>query len=262
MAISPLLTLACRLAEEAGNELERRSSDVHAVELKSSATDPVSDADKAAEALLVNGLNQERPNDGILGEEGAERRGSSGLRWVLDPLDGTVNYLYGRDEWSVSVAAEDGQGSVIGAVRDVRAGRTYAAERENGAWVLGSASDAPDTWRRLQVNEPVVMAQALVGTGFSYAAARRAEQGKLAAVLLPQVRDLRRAGSAALDLCHVAAGLLDGYYEVDLQSWDWAAGALIAGEAGAEITRYEAYGATGLIASGPSLHEHLVAAVS
>lgn len=257
-----LLILACQLAEDAGKELLSRFGDIHTVDTKSSATDPVSEADKAAEALLVERIAAARPHDGILGEEGADRDGTSGLRWVLDPLDGTVNYLYGRDEWVVSIAVEDGQGITVGAVRHVRGGLTYGAERDHGAWAMGSAAEDVGRRRRLSVNDPVPMQQALVGTGFSYDAQRRARQGEQASVLLPRVRDLRRGGSCALDLCHVASGQLDGFYETGVNYWDWAAGALIAAEAGAEVTRYEALGAGGLVVSGRALHDALVQAVT
>jgi myo-inositol-1(or 4)-monophosphatase len=243
-----LLELAVELAEAAGAELARRADDVHAVEAKSSATDPVSEADRAAERLLVDRLAAARPDDGVLGEEGADRRGTTGLRWVLDPLDGTVNYLYGIPAWCVSVACEDAEGGLVGAVHDPAHGHTYRAARGDGAW-LGE--------RRLAVRDPVALDRALIATGFAYGADVRARQAATLAHLLPRVRDVRRAGSAALDLCSVAAGRVDGFYEDSLQRWDWAAGALIAAEAGAVVTGLGG----GLLVAGPALHAELATAL-
>jgi myo-inositol-1(or 4)-monophosphatase len=246
--VDELLVLAVEVAQAAGAELLRRADDAHAVDTKTSATDPVSEADRAAEALLVRRLAAARPDDGLLGEEGADRTGSTGLRWVIDPLDGTVNYLYGISAWCVSVACEDEQGGLVGAVHDPVHAETFRAARGRGAW-LGE--------RRLEVREPIPLARALIATGFAYEAAVRRRQAAVVAALLPRVRDVRRAGSAALDLCAVAAGRVDGYYEDTTQRWDWAAGALIAAEAGAVVTPLR----DGLIAAGPSLHAALAEAV-
>jgi myo-inositol-1(or 4)-monophosphatase len=247
-----LLQLAVDAAEAAGAGQQLRAGDVHTVAPKSSATDPVSEADRAAETLLVERLRAARPDDGFLGEEGADRAGTSGLRWVLDPLDGTVNYLYGLPAWCVSVACEDADGGLVGAICDPLRGETFRAARGHGAW-LGR--------ERLAVNDPVALERALVATGFAYDPAARALQGARAGALLPQVRDLRRAGSAALDLCNVAAGRVDGYYEAGVGHWDWAAGALIAAESGATVSRYTAAdGRHGLVVAGPALHDPLRAA--
>jgi myo-inositol-1(or 4)-monophosphatase len=253
-----LAGLAARLAEQAGAQLLAARDDVHAVATKSSGTDPVSEADRASEALLVRELRAARPDDGLLGEEGAQREGGSGLRWVVDPLDGTVNYLYGLPGWAVSVACErregDGWAAVAGAVHHPLSGETFRAWRGGGAW-LGE--------RRLAVNDPVALERALVGTGFGYRAEVRHGQAAVVAALLPRVRDVRRIGSAALDLCLVAAGRLDGFYEDTLGGpWDWSAGALVATEAGATVTPLHApEGGQGVLAAGPALHEALSAAV-
>lgn len=248
-----LLNLAVRAARAAGDELLRRYGHVAGLATKSSATDPVSDADRASEALLVGMIRAERPDDAVLGEEGASISGSSGLTWVVDPLDGTVNYLYQLDNFSVSVAAQDAAGSVVGVVYDPTGGRLFSAVRGSGAHQDG---------RRLRVNDPVPVGRALLATGFGYAAERRAAQGAMIAHLLPQVRDIRRLGSAALDLCAVAAGTVDGYLEEGVQAWDVAAGGLIAAEAGATVTVATPTGApSGIFAAGPALHAELGALV-
>lgn len=231
-------------AVAAGDELLRRRDGDNPVEAKTSATDPVSVADRASEALLVDRLRRARPDDGILGEEGAQRRGSTGLRWVLDPLDGTVNYLYGVPAWCVSVACEDDAGGVVGVVHDPVHGETFTAARGGGAW-LGD--------RRLVVNDPVPLARALVATGFGYDADQRRAQAEVVVRVLAAARDIRRAGSAALDLCALAAGRVDGYYEDGIAHWDWAAGGFIAAEAGAVIRPY----GSGLLAAGRALVDDL-----
>ncbi len=248
MDLDELLDVATRAAVAAGAELLRRAGNIRDVRSKSSATDPVSEADHASERLLTELLTSARPDDGLLGEEGARRTGSTGLRWVVDPLDGTVNYLYGLPAWSVSVACEDDTGAVVGVVHDPLAGETFRAARGRGAW-LGE--------QRLEVRDPVPLERALIATGFAYLVESRARQAAVVAKLLPRVRDIRRAGSAALDLCSVAAGRVDGYYEDNTSRWDWAAGALIAAEAGALVSPY----GVGVIAAGPALHSELVAAL-
>lgn len=246
-----LLDLAVRAARAAGAELMSRYGRIQGLESKSSVTDPVSDADRAAEQMLVDLITGERPDDGLLGEEGADRPSRSGIRWVLDPLDGTVNYLYQLDNFSVSVAAEDGRGALVGVVHNPATGRTFQAVRGAGATVDGVA---------LHVNDPVRLDRALVATGFGYDAERRRAQGALVAALLPRIRDIRRLGSAALDLCAVAAGAVDGYFEEGVQAWDVAAGGLIAREAGARYAVITPTGAeTGCLAAGPTLFADLLA---
>ncbi len=254
-AVDPteLLDLAMRAARAAGAELMSRYGRVQGLETKTSLTDPVSDADRAAEQILVELITGERPDDGLLGEEGADRPTRSGIRWVVDPLDGTVNYLYQLDNFSVSVAAEDADGAMVGVVHNPVTGRTFHAIRGAGA-----AADGV----QLQVNNPVAMGRALVATGFGYDAERRRLQGALIATLLPRVRDIRRIGSAALDLCAVAAGAVDGYFEEGVKAWDVAAGGLIAREAGALYTVVTPTGAeSGCLAAGPALFAELLTAL-
>ena len=249
-----LLDLAMRGARAAGAELMSRYGHVQGLDTKSSSTDPVSDADRAAERILVELITGERPDDGLLGEEGADRESRSGLRWVVDPLDGTVNYLYQLDNFAVSVAVEDPDGALVGVVHNPTNGRTYHAIRGVGAAVDG---------RRLRVNDPVPMARALIATGFGYSAERRRDQGSVISALLPRIRDIRRIGSAALDLCAVAAGAVDGYFEEGVQAWDVAAGGLIAREAGAQYAVVTPTGAeTGALAAGPALFAELHGALA
>ena len=223
--LDELLGVAVDLAEEAGTLLLEGQERVRAlVSTKSTATDMVTEMDHASEALIVAGLERHRPNDGILGEEGHDRHGTSGIRWVVDPLDGTTNYLYGFPSFAVSIAAEHEGRSIVGVVRDPVHDETFTAVLGRGATCNG---------RPLTVTGPPALATALVGTGFGYDPARRALQSRVLLGVLPNVRDIRRAGAAAVDLCWVAAGRLDAFYELGLAPWDWAAGSLIAAEAGA-----------------------------
>ena len=197
---------------------------------KTTGTDMVTEMDRASEALIEAALLGARPDDGILGEEGADRTGSSGVRWVVDPLDGTTNYLYGFPGFNVSIAAEIDGRAVAGAVYDVVRDELFSAQAGGGARRDGQPigpSAATD------------LAHALVGTGFSYDPERRRAQGEVLAHVLPRVRDIRRQGAAALDLCSVACGRLDAYYERGLAPWDLAAGGLIAAEAGAVLADLE-----------------------
>ena len=221
-----LLALAERLAREAGALLLDRLPGVRTVASKSTPTDVVSEVDRAAEELIVTALRRERPGDAILGEEGTYDTGTTGLRWLVDPLDGTVNYLYRGTAFTVSVAVEDEAGGLAGAVHDPQRDECYAARRGAGATLNG----AP-----LRANDVTDLAHALVATGFSYAAADRAWQAQVLTGVLPHVRDIRRSGSAALDICAVAAGRVDAYYELGPAPWDRAAGAVITAEAGAVV---------------------------
>ena len=249
-----LLDLAVRAARAAGEELLTRYRHVEGLDTKSSITDPVSDADRAAEALIVKMLLAERPDDGLIGEEGASRPSTSGITWVIDPLDGTVNYLYELDNFSVSIAAEDADGGVAGAVFDPVMNRMYTAVRGGGAFVDGTP---------LHVNDPVPMERSLLATGFGYSAQRRALQASIVAALLPQIRDIRRIGSAALNLCEVAGGRLDAFWEEGVNHWDVAAGGLIAMEAGALMSTSGLTDAkTGWLVAGPALHAELTAALT
>ncbi len=219
-----------------------------AVESKSSTTDMVSAADHASEELLVALLRAERPDDGLIGEEGASHTGTTGLTWVCDPLDGTTNYLYRLPQWAVSVAVEDDAGPVASCVYDPSHDELFSAARGHGAHRDGEP---------LRCSDKADLATALVGTGFSYQPGRRAEQGMVLTALLPRVRDVRRFGSAAADLCFVAGARLDVYYEAGLAPWDLAAGEIIAREAGATVTDLEGgpVQAGSVLACAPALHE-------
>lgn len=225
-----LLALAREVALEAAALVAaRRREPVEVAATKSSVTDVVTAVDRAAEELIATRLLAARPGDGLVGEEGAGAGSSSGVTWVVDPIDGTVNYLYDIPQYAVSIAArvgEDPQAVVAGVVVDVAKGECFTATRGGGAWLGG---------RRLRVRDVAPMGERLVGTGFSYERQVRVLQGRAVAALLPHVRDVRRLGSAALDLCGLAAGRLDAYVEEGLAEWDLAAGGLVAREAGARV---------------------------
>ena len=221
---SELLDLAVRLAHDAAALIRERPADLGAA-TKATPTDAVTITDRASERLILAGLAAERPDDAVVAEEsGSTGDVAAGVRWYVDPLDGTVNYLYDLPQYAVSIAAEVAGHVVAGVVLDVASGDVYTATRGGGAFCNG---------RRLSCRTETDPALALVATGFSYDAQRRAVQGRVVGAVLPQVRDIRRMGAAALDLCAVAAGRVDGYFEERLKPWDWAAGALIAEEAGA-----------------------------
>jgi len=225
--LDDLLDLALRAGRRAGAFLAGgQHRDRRRVDTKASATDMVSEMDTGAEALIVEILTAERPDDEILAEEGGSSRGTSGLRWVVDPLDGTTNYLYGHPCYAVSIAAERHGAPVVGVVVDPGRGEAFWARRGGGAFRDGEP---------VRVSGLEDASTALVATGFSYDRCRRAEQAALLAPLLPRVRDLRRHGVASLDLCWVACGRLDAYFETDLKPWDVAAGTVIAREAGAAV---------------------------
>jgi myo-inositol-1(or 4)-monophosphatase len=223
-----LLALAIEAAEGAGTLLQEGLGRVRtSVEQKSSATDVVTEMDKAAEAYIVDTVRRSRPDDGVIGEEGSLEAGSTGVRWIVDPLDGTTNYVYAFPAYAVSIGVEVDGSTVVAVVHDPARRETFTAVAGEGAWCNGD---------RLRVAGPPAVATALVATGFSYLPERRAWQAEVLAGIMAAIRDVRRAGSAALDLCWVAAGRVDIAYERGLQLWDFAAGALIAAEAGAEVT--------------------------
>jgi myo-inositol-1(or 4)-monophosphatase len=224
--LQELLALATSLARDAGQVHADGMRSTLRIETKSSPTDLVSQVDREAERLIVERLRELRPHDAVLGEEGALGQGTSGVRWVIDPLDGTTNYIYGYPAYAVSIAVEVDRQPQIGVVFDSSAGCMYRAISGFGA----VCDDQP-----LHVREQPALATALVATGFSYEAAQRELQGAVVARVLGQVRDIRRGGTAALDLCHVAAGHVDAYWELDLSPWDFAAGSVIARAAGAEV---------------------------
>jgi myo-inositol-1(or 4)-monophosphatase len=198
---------------------------------KSSETDLVSDADREAERAVRELLELERPDDGLLAEEGSHSDAASGRRWIVDPLDGTINFLYGFPAWAVSVALEDADGLVVGVVLDPVRDECFLAERGGGARLRRTGGQT----QPLRVRERRNLDRALVATGFSYEPSRRAVQADVVRRILPRVRDIRRAGAAALDLSWLAAGRVDAYYERGLNHWDWAAGRLLVEEAGGRI---------------------------
>jgi myo-inositol-1(or 4)-monophosphatase len=218
-----LLALATEVAHEAGAGLREVFGGALAISAKSTPTDLVSEADLATEKLIRARLEAARPDDAIMGEEGVDRAGTSGLRWVVDPLDGTVNFLFGLPQWCVSIACEDADGAIAGVVFDPMRGETWAATRGGPATLDG----AP-----IRARERDALGTALVATGFGYDAAVRESQARVVARLLPRVRDVRRLGAAALDLAWTAAGRYDAYYERGVKHWDVAAGALICARAG------------------------------
>ena len=230
-ATSELLDVARAAAEVAGALLLKRfaAGAAGAVMTKSSPTDPVSEADEAAERAIREVLAARRPDDAVVGEEGVDVEGRSGLRWVVDPLDGTVNYLYGLPAWTVTMACQDAASgrTLAGVVFDPNRNELFAATSD-GPWTRNGASvSVPERASSL--------AQALVGTGFGYRRERRAREGEIAARVLTVARDLRRVGSAAMDLAWTACGRLDAFYERGLNPWDAAAGMLICARAGLEV---------------------------
>ena len=226
-----LLDIALVAAREAGAFVsDRAAAGPREVATKSSPTDMVTEVDLRAERIVAAVIRARRPGDAISGEETGDRTGSSGVRWLVDPLDGTTNFLYGYPAFCVSVAAiVDGE-VVAGAVYDAIHGVMYHASRGNGAFRDGTP---------LSVSGKSDLATALVGTGFGYDSFHRANQGSMLAHVLPRIRDIRRSGAAALDLCAVASGRLDAYYEAGVQPWDWAAGGLIVEEAGGSLFTVE-----------------------
>ena len=274
-----LRAVAETLAAEAAEFVRRRRAEVFGVDAgglnaqdsdvvrsKSTPTDPVTVVDTETERLLRDRLAELRPGDPILGEEGggpATAASADAVTWVLDPVDGTVNFVYGIPAYAVSVGAQVNGVSVAGAVADVAGGRVYTAGRGLGAHVTDDQGR-----HELRCADVTDLSMALLGTGFGYSTGRRARQAELLARLLPMVRDVRRIGSAALDLCMVAAGRLDAYYEHGLQVWDRAAGGLIAAEAGARVVvpADESVGSPGspaglVLAAAPGIADELLAAL-
>ncbi len=285
-----LCDIAVSVARETGEMLASRAGRVEVAATKSSPTDVVTEMDRRAEALIRSRILAERPDDAILGEEEGQTGDTAGapVRWVVDPLDGTVNYLYGLSDWAVSIAAEVGwveggevggeagaaEGGEVGGAEGGEAGRKivagavfvpvrgemFSAFAGGGAWLVAAGGATA----RLRCGPGVPLRQALVGTGFGYLPARRRVQGEVVAALLPRLRDIRRIGVASVDLCAVAAGRLDGFYERGLNYWDWAAGALIASEAGAVVggLRGAALSSSMAVAAGPALFAPLTEALA
>jgi myo-inositol-1(or 4)-monophosphatase len=225
-----LLALAREIAAEAAAVVAKYAAErTFVVETKSTPTDLVTEADRESEALIVRGILARRPNDGLLGEEGANRESSSGVRWVIDPIDGTTNFVYGIPAYSVSIGVErDGQ-MIAGVVHDVALREAYTASLGGGAHL----NDRP-----IHVSSREDLATSLMGIGFAYDPERRDLQAKFYDRVMTHIRDVRRMGSAALDLCRVACGQLDGYFEFQLNPWDIAAGGIIVREAGGVTTGF------------------------
>ena len=243
--------LAIDAARQAGALLlELRRSPAAGVRSKSSVTDLVSDADEKAESAIVAAIRKKRPDDAIVAEEGSGVRGTSGVSWYVDPLDGTINYLYGIPHWSVSICCADAAGALAGVVFDPSRDELLSSARGGGAH-LGD--------RPLRVTDKGDLASALVATGFGYVAPQRAIQGRIIANVIGEVRDVRRFGSAALDLSYVAAGRYDAYFESVDKPWDWMAGAMLVREAGGRVTELKPLDPAfpRIIASGPGVHDAL-----
>jgi myo-inositol-1(or 4)-monophosphatase len=225
--VAELRAIAEEVAREAARHVRAaRESGVEVAATKSSSVDLVTETDRAAERLVRARLARARPDDGIVGEEGDDEASRSGVTWVVDPVDGTVNFFYGIPEYAVSIAARVDGVSVAGVVVNAATGVTYSAGAGEGATRDGG---------RLRVRDVPAMEERLLLTGFGYEAHQRRIQGAAVARILPRVRDIRRRGSAALELCAVAEGTADAYIEEGLHLWDHAAGALIARESGATV---------------------------
>ncbi|CAN5530100.1 inositol monophosphatase family protein [soil metagenome] len=239
-----LLALASKLALAAGNSARdgRAERGIEATSTKSSVTDMVTEFDNASEALIVDGLRAARPDDAIIGEEGTNSTGSSGVSWLVDPIDGTTNFLYDLPGWAVSIAAASANGTEVGVVYVPTTNELFTAAAGAGAFLNG---------RPIHCSNTDDLALSLIATGFSYQIERRRTQARRLAAMLPRVRDLRRFGAAAPDLCYVAAGRVDAYFEQWLGPWDLAAGELIAREAGCR---------TGALDGGPARPDSVLAA--
>jgi myo-inositol-1(or 4)-monophosphatase len=257
--LSGLLDIARSIATSAGDLAAlRRSQGVEVANTKSSPVDVVTAADKETEAHIRAAIAAARPADGFFGEETGAEKGSSGLTWLVDPIDGTVNYLYGIPHYAVSIAVVEGEPdpltwtALAACVANPASGELYTATLGGGAF-LGD--------RAIQAAPPVELAQALVATGFAYDSTMRLAQGAIVARLLGEVRDIRRMGTASLDLCAVATGRVNAYFERTLSPWDHAAGALIAREAGATVRGLngQAPSKEFIIAAAPALADALEA---
>jgi myo-inositol-1(or 4)-monophosphatase len=252
--VSADLELAERAARAAGEVLMSYFGEAaEGLEMKTSPTDPVSDADREAERVIRELIASARPDDGLLGEEGTRSRADSGRTWIIDPLDGTVNFLYGLRTWAVSIALEDEEGVAVGVVYDPVDGECFTAVRGEGANLNGEP---------IRVNRCERLERAMVATGFSYVADERATQAELLLELLPRIRDVRRAGAAALDLSYVAAGRVDAYYERGLKRWDEAAGLLLVAEAGGTLADLDGEPHGVIAAATPQLFDELLAFVA
>ncbi|MDP1847150.1 MAG: inositol monophosphatase family protein [Solirubrobacteraceae bacterium] len=253
-----LRALAEQAARAAGELLRARfeAGGEQATGAKSTPTDLVSEADLAAERAIRDIITAARPDDAILGEEGGETQEGAGLRWIVDPLDGTVNFLFGVPQWCVSVAVHDDSGGLAGVVYDPIRDELFAGARDGGRPTMNGVA--------VRGSEQAELAPALIGTGFAYDAGVRDVQAQVVGRLLPRVRDVRRMGSAALDLAWTAAGRFDAYYERGVQIWDVAAGVLLCEQAGLSVNDLAADGALpgGVVVAPPGLLEELTAIVT
>lgn len=251
------ITVAIDAARAAGKQLlESFEGKATGVDAKSSHTDLVSDADRESETVIVSAIRWAFPDDAIVAEEGSLEHGGSGRTWYIDPLDGTINYLYGIPHWSVVLCLADADGALAGVVYDPVRDELFAAERGKGA----SLARAGGSTRALRTTAVVDLGSSLVATGFAYVAEDREEQARILTRVLGEVRDLRRYGSAALDLSWLAAGRWDAYFESVDKPWDWMAGALIVREAGGRVTelKQKRAGHPHIVASAPDVHDALV----
>ena len=249
-----LLNLAESIALKAGSLLVNRPSKFD-LDQKSGVFDFATQMDHESEKLIVSAILAARPDDGLIGEEGANRESKSGVTWVIDPIDGTVNYLYDIPGWCISIAAKDRDGGLAGVVYSPATQSLWKAHRGGGAFLNGNP---------IKCNDPVALNRALVGSGFAYDLEKRKIQAALIARLLPEIRDLRRLGACAVDMCHVASGSLDAYFEAGVNEWDYAAAGLIATEAGALISIDKGIwnGEKNMvIVAGPALHPALSAQI-
>ncbi len=257
--LNELRDIAARLALEAGALAAQGRRDQPIVaDTKSTGTDMVTQFDRAAEAHIVGRLHELRPHDAIVGEEGAATVGTSGVGWLIDPIDGTTNFLYDLPGWAVSIAAVDHHGTAVGAVHVPSSGELFTAVRGEGAFLTTDRGTL-----RLRCSDGTNLATALVATGFGYAPERRVRQATRLARMIGDVRDIRRLGAASVDLCHVAAGRVDVYFEEGLGPWDLAAGELIAREAGCRSGDFRGGAARPdeILVAAPALFEAMAATI-
>lgn len=256
-----ILKLARSIAHRAGEILLEGRPDAPrmnavATSTKTSPTDIVTERDVASEKAIVEAIQAARPGDGIIGEEGANHPSTTGLTWICDPLDGTINYMYGSPNWAVSIAVADELGTLVGVVYSPCVGVEYWAVRGEGAF----REDLDGVVHLPQIAD-TTLDQALFATGFGYKASRRKQQIRVMSEVLPQIRDIRRKGSAALDVCMVASGVVNGYFERGTHPWDVAAGALIARETGAIVSGLHGKpeGEPMVVVAPPNVHASIVA---
>ena len=251
-----LLDVAEQLARRAGDmALHGRKSGNVSATTKSSPTDMVTQYDKASEEMITQGLAQLRPDDAIIGEEGANTHGTSGITWHIDPIDGTSNFYFDIPMWAVSIGAVDEHGPLVGVVYAPALGEMFTGIRGEGAWLNGTP---------IGVRQNDNLADALVCTGFSYRVHERGEHAARVAHMITHIRDIRRFGAAAIDLCFVACGRYDAYFEEHLHSWDLVAGHVIATEAGALVTNYEGHSVTPaqVLAAQPGIQQELISLIA